>query len=202
MGAITDSSAAIGPVAQAWWKILQRECPPQWLQSMPELDLSSPTREFNPRYLPVIEQLSQMLDQAGPAYSELIEALVAAREVLYFGQTYTASDFGAKFLDHYGWLKLLGPDGYWHSDVLSSGLLFLGDRITYPQHWHDAEEIYLPVSGDAQWYREGQGWQMQPVGNWIHHPGGIKHGTRTLGQPLIALYLWRGGNLTQKSSIR
>ena len=108
---------------------------------------------------------------------------------------------GEAFLQQYGWVKLLGPDGYRHSDQLSGGFLILGDRVTYPQHSHEAEELYLPISGDAEWYCEGQGWQLRPAGTLIHHARGVRHGTRTKGEALVALYLWRGGNLTQKSTL-
>ena len=33
------------------------------------------------------------------------------------------------------------------------------------------------------------------------HPGGVERAMRTRGEPLIALYQWRGGNLTQKSEV-
>jgi len=80
--------------------------------------------------------------------------------------------------------------------------LILGEQNIYPRHWHEAEELYLPISGNAEWYHQDQGWQRQPAGSLIHHAGGIKHGTRTIGKPMVALYLWRGGNLTQKSLIQ
>jgi len=35
-----------------------------------------------------------------------------------------------------------------------------------------------------------------------HHASGVKHAARTIGEPMIALYLWRGGDLNQKSDIQ
>ncbi len=118
---------------------------------------------------------------------------------LHFGQTYTPDDFGEDFIQQYGWVKLIGPDAYWHSDSMSSGFVILGDSITYPQHWHEAEEIYMPISGVAEWYHEDSSWQLKQPGNLIHHQSNIKHAMRTVGEPLMALYIWRGGNLVQKS---
>lgn len=189
-------------LAQAWWQLVQTECPSGWLDLMPEIDLFRPDRLFEPRSLPVLEFLPRLAAKAANPYRAVLDQIINAQTHLYFGQTYSESDFGTEFLRQYGWVKLLGPDAYWHSDVLSSGFLILGGDNIYPQHWHEAEELYLPISGDAEWYREGQDWQLQPAGRLIHHAGGVKHGIRTIGEPMIALYLWRGGNLIQKSAIQ
>lgn len=187
--------------ADAWRQLLQSECPQDWCRLLPDIDISSPDRILEPKTLPVLKFLPRLANGAPLPYRGVIDRLIDARDTLHFGQSYSEEDFGEDFLSQYGWIKLLGPDAYWHSERLSSGFLILGDNNTYPQHRHQAEEIYLPISGNAQWYREHDGWQQQPAGTLIHHPGGIKHAMRTQGEPLIALYLWRGGNLVQKSEI-
>ena len=35
----------------------------------------------------------------------------------------------------------------------------------------------------------------------IHHASNVSHAMRTGNEPLLALYLWRGGPLAQKSTI-
>lgn len=189
-------------LAHAWWELVNSNCPKQWCKLLPDLNLDESDRIIEPQSLPVQQYLHQLTSLAPLVYRPVLNALIDAQSSLYFGQTYAESDFGADFLRQYGWVKLLGPDAYWHSDKISSGFLILGDNNTYPQHWHEAEEIYLPISGNAEWYREGEDWQIQPPGKLIHHASGIKHGTRTTGEAMIALYLWRGGNLTQKSKIQ
>jgi hypothetical protein len=44
-------------------------------------------------------------------------------------------------------------------------------------------------------------WKYRPEGIPIYHKSWIGHGMKTGSAPLLALYLWRGGNLTQKSII-
>jgi len=189
-------------LAQAWWQLVKSECPEHWHGLMPDIDPHTPERMFTPQSLPVLDYLPRLAATAAGSYRPVLDRLIEAQAGLYFGQTYSESDFGAEFLHQYGWIKLLGPDAYWHSDQLSSGFLILGDDNIYPQHWHEAEELYLPISGDAEWYQQDQGWQRKPAGSLIHHASGVKHGTRTTGEPMIALYLWRDGNLTQKSLIQ
>jgi len=189
-------------LARAWWNLVKTGCPADWFELLPELDFDRPDRSLEPQSLAVLDYLPRLASMATAPYRGIIDSLIEAQANLRFGQTYSEADFGAEFLRQYGWIKILGPDAYWHSSQLASGFLILGNDVTYPQHWHEAEEIYLPISGNAEWYREDQGWQRQPVGTVIYHSGGVKHGTRTIGEPLIALYLWRGGDLIQKSSIQ
>lgn len=189
-------------LARAWWNLVKTDCPADWFELLPELDFDRPDRSLEPQSLAVLDYLPRLASMATAPYRGIIDSLIEAQANLRFGQTYSEADFGAEFLRQYGWIKILGPDAYWHSSQLASGFLILGNDVTYPQHWHEAEEIYLPISGNAEWYREDQGWLRQPVGTVIHHSGGVKHGTRTIGEPLIALYLWRGGDLNQKSAIQ
>lgn len=181
--------------------LLESGCPSDWRRLLPTLDLQKPDRDLPPKALPVLSFLPRLLELAPPRHRALVAQLIAAQASLHFNQTYAAGDFGADFLQQYGWMKFLGPDAYWHSDVLSSGLVLLGDRITYPEHWHVAEELYFPLSGTAEWYHEEQGWRSIAPGAMIYHASNIRHSMRTAGEPLLTLYLWRGGDLLQKSNI-
>ena len=189
-----------GLLGRAWRDLVLSECPADWGALLPIKDFDKPDRLLKPQDLPVLDFLPLLANQAGSDFRNICILLNQAREHLCFGQTYVEADFGADFLAQYGWIKILGPNAYWHSDQLSSGFLILGDNVTYPQHWHQAEEIYLPLSGVADWYHQDQGWQQGSVGSVIHHASNVKHATRTMGEPMIALYLWRGGDLNQKSA--
>jgi quercetin dioxygenase-like cupin family protein len=72
------------------------------------------------------------------------------------------------------------------------GVLLLAPGTLYPSHRHPAVEIYCALDGEAEWWREGEGWRRLPPGSLIHHPSGIAHAMRAGALPLIALYLWRG----------
>ena len=188
-------------LADLWLAQLKQRCPADWYSLIPKLDLEHPDRVFAPKGLPVLSYLPHMANQAPEENQPLISQLIDSQSDLHFNQTYSADDFGDYFLQQYGWIKFLGPDAYWHSDVLSSGLVLFGDHVTYPEHWHEAEELYFPISGTANWYHEEKGWQPMSPCQIIHHASNIKHSMRTVGEPLLALYVWRGGNLVQKSNI-
>lgn len=119
---------------------------------------------------------------------------------LEWRQTYGAGDFGAAFLERYGWTEVVGLRGPIPSQRVAAGFLLLGPEVTYPAHAHEAEEVYLPLSGRA-WWQKGEDWrQVEPL-TPIHHPGWVPHAMRTETEPLLALYLWRGGDLAAKSVI-
>jgi hypothetical protein len=191
----------LSDLAVKWMAMLKHWCPLGWQKSLPSLNFEQPDRLLPANSLPVLSYLRQMEAQSPPDNQPFIRRLNNLKSKLHFNQTYSTEDFGANFLEQYGWVKFLGPDAYWHSDQLSSGLVLLGDNITYPEHWHVAEELYFPISGIGDWYHESYGWQTKSPGDHIVHASNIKHSMRTNGEPLLLLYIWRGGDLVQKSDI-
>jgi hypothetical protein len=124
---------------------------------------------------------------AAPAFSRaLCASLAAVAASLAWRQTYAADDANRAFLERYGWCELLGP---------RCGFLLLGPQTHYPAHRHEAEELYLPLSGSADWQQSGRPWQSREPGVLIRHASGEPHAMRTTAAPLLALYLWRGSGL-------
>ena len=146
--------------------------------------------------------------RAAPSFSApLCTMLCQAAPDLEWRQTYTQADvlsgaIEAAFLDHYGWCEVLGPRAATRSDGMASGFLLLGPQTHYPSHRHESEELYLPLSGTAWWWQgagEGQ-WQQRQPGALIHHASFEPHAMRTDDDPLLALYIWRGGNVHTKAA--
>jgi hypothetical protein len=206
MNAISDNTCKTIPglsrLAAEWMAMLENRCPADWRQLLPGLNMEQPDRLLAANALPVLSYLPQMEAQAPAENRAFVHRLNGLSCDLHFNQTYSAEDLGAAFLQQYGWIKFLGPDAYWHSELLSSGLVLLGDNVTYPEHWHVAEELYFPVSGTGDWYHEDHGWQTKSPGDRIEHASNVKHSMRSNGEPLLLLYIWRGGDLFQKSKIK
>lgn len=158
-------------------------------------------RELEPRSLPVTAQLGRCVSLASEAGRPLASLLAAYAELLCWGQTYAAADFGADFLDNYGWVELFGTRGHFANDTIAAGFLLLGPAITYPDHHHVAAEIYIPLTGGAEWRKGDGAFVRKAADEIIHHPSNVNHAMRTGTEPLLALYLWRGGPLAQKSVI-
>ena len=158
-------------------------------------------RRIEPGLLPVCAALTEVERGATALTRELVSAVVLAAPVLRWQQTYGAGDFGASFLQGYGWSEFAGLRGPVPSDRLALGVLLLGPQITYPSHAHDAAEIYVPLSGTALWQRGDAPFAPVEPGQVILHPSWMPHAMRTQNAPLLALYLWRGGDLAAKSVI-
>jgi hypothetical protein len=159
------------------------------------------TRASPPHGLPVCGVLSELQGLTTPTTAALVDALTEAAPSLAWRQTYSADDFGEAFLERYGWTELFGLRGPIASSRVAGGFLLLGAGVEYPAHAHEAEEIYLPLAGAALWMRGDEAFCARAPGEGIFHPSWMPHAMRTLHKPLLAAYLWRGGDLTAKSKI-
>jgi hypothetical protein len=159
------------------------------------------SRSITKSSLPVLSCLPAAVKAAGQRTAFMAEMLASLAKNLFWGQTYSAEDFGAGFLEKYGWTELIGLRGPIASRCIACGFLILGPGIEYPRHSHEAEEIYVPLTGKTLWQQGHQDWCYGAAGLPIYHASGVPHAMRTESLPLLALYLWRGGNLVQKSRI-
>jgi hypothetical protein len=156
-------------------------------------------RRSKRRRLPVLSHLPGLSAETHPAAEPVVRRLEAAMVHLDWDQTYSEIEVAPGFLANYGWTELIGLRGAAASSRIACGFLLLGPHIEYPRHCHEAEEIYVPLSPGAFWVRGDEPWRQWPVGAPIHHRTWMSHGIRTGAVPLLALYIWRGGNLAQKS---
>lgn len=165
------------------------------------IDWSMPLRPLEPKAVPCIRHLDRICEIAPDMAQPLVRLLADSRQLLRWGQTYTREDFGPDFLDNYGWLEVFGTRGHFANDNAAGGFLILGPELVYPDHHHEAEEIYIPLTDGTGW-RKGEGdFLVRGAGEIIHHPSDINHAMKTGVEPLLALYLWRGGPLAAKSTI-
>ncbi|MCZ8547607.1 dimethylsulfoniopropionate lyase [Mesorhizobium qingshengii] len=160
-----------------------------------------PARALEPHPLGCLRHLDRAAELAPAQARPLVRLVAEQRNDLCWGQTYSEADFGKEFIDNYGWLEVFGTRGHFANDEVAAGLLILGSDIVYPDHHHVAEEIYIPLTGGTEWRMGEGGFRMRAAGEVIHHASNVSHAMRTAEQPLLALYIWRGGPLAQKSNI-
>ncbi|WP_287308542.1 dimethylsulfonioproprionate lyase family protein, partial [Mesorhizobium sp.] len=148
-----------------------------------------------------LRQLDRIAELAPANAKPLARLLAERRGELRWGQTYSEADFGKGFIDNYGWLEVFGTRGHFVNDEVAAGLLILGPDVVYPDHHHVAEEIYIPLTGGTEWRMGEGGFRTREAGEVIHHASDVSHAMRTGKEPLLALYIWRGGPLAAKSTI-
>ncbi len=151
--------------------------------------------------LPVLRWLPRLAVDAGGFGVELIEMLRAAAGSMAWRQTYTLAEAGDEFLRNYAWAELCRPGTGIGAAQISCGVLVLGPNTFYPPHRHEAEEIYLPLAGTAEWLQRDGVWRHRPAGTLIHHSSEEIHAMRTGEQPLLAMYLWRSADLGQSARL-
>ncbi len=82
-------------------------------------------------------------------------------------QSYTPDDFGPYFTDNYAHVELIGTKGHFASNEIAAGMVQYGPQIDYPNHWHVAEEIYIPLTGNGLWSSDNEAYR-QPQGGRVH----------------------------------
>jgi hypothetical protein len=160
-----------------------------------------PRRVVATSLLPVLRWLPAILDDDAAFGTDLLSAVCDSAPSLAWRQTYTANDLDTAFLDNYAWCEIFGASGPLTSDRIACGFLILGPSTHYPRHCHEAEEIYLPLSGTAAWQQGDAVWRERLPGTPIHHASDEPHAMRTGARPLLALYLWRSADLAQKARL-
>lgn len=194
---VTKTTILLGAF-RAYLKLRAGEVPPRFLDGLGD---ALPERKLERRGLACLRFLDDCAQQAGLREQALARVLAGGGDELAWGQTYSAGDFGEAFLDGYGWMELIGTRGHFASEAIAAGFLLLGPATHYPDHHHAAEEIYIPLTGGTLWSMGGGATAARDAGEVIHHPSGISHSMQTGSTPLLALYLWRGGDLAQRSVI-
>ncbi len=141
---------------------------------------------------PVLRWLPRLTADADCFGADFIQTLRAAAGSLAWRQTYAVAEVGEEFLRNYAWAEIAaGHDARIGTVQISCGVLVLGPDTFYPPHRHEAEEIYLPLAGTAEWRKGDGAWRRHPPGTSIHHSSEETHAMRTGDQPLLAMYLWR-----------
>ncbi len=196
-----SSTAVAGVVAEAQRLLAGLKSP--LLADFLRLWPSGPPRamDASPAAVPGLRHLPAAMLRAPPFSAPFAGALAAAAHALTWRRSYTPAEVGAEFWDNYGWTELVGLNSPAHSERLACGVMLLGPRVTYPLHHHEAEEMYVPLSGTADWKLGSRPWEAQAPGSVIHHPTDQSHAMRTGKNTLLALYLWRSDNLAQKSQL-
>ena len=169
-----------------------------FLEDWPQVYLP---RAVTPSQLPVLRWLPDIGRDPAAVGIDLVTAVCRAAPSMAWRQTYSTKDVDAAFLDNYGWSEILGASGPLGAERIACGFLILGPSTHYPRHRHEAEELYVPLSGTARWQQGDAPWREQSPGTAIHHARDEPHAMRTGATALLALYLWRSADLKQKARL-
>ena len=177
---------------------LSRREEPQLRAWFDDFDWNLDERELAPSSVPGLHHLDDILDNVGHHEQHLASSLVEYAPQLTWRRAYTADDFGADFIEHVGFAELIGTRGHFASDEIAGGFSFYGQGLVYPDHYHVAEEIFIPLTQGSRWSRNSQAFEKQAAGTLIFHESNMRHSMNMQDASLLTLYLWHGGDLAQK----
>ena len=161
-----------------------------------------PRQAAEPQDLPVCKLLPSALNQSSDQTRPAVAALIDAAPDLQWRQTYTQADgFSRDWLNNYGWINLVSPEGLFFSDEIRVSLGYWGAGQHYDEHSHAPEEIYLILAGGARFHAKGRAPIDAGPGDTIHHLPHQKHAIDMDPGPLLAAAFWRGENLLRKSDL-
>lgn len=154
-----------------------------------------------PHALPASDILVQTSDLAAPGTRDLLAAFVNERITRKWEQSYTKADgvVGDDMLSGYGFAEVIGTLGPFVSTRVRAGVGVWGPWIDYPAHRHQPEEVYVVLGGSAEFHIEGRATRLCRAGEAVHVTPLLTHGFRTLAEPLAVFYIWRSGDLREKS---
>jgi hypothetical protein len=156
-------------------------------------------RPVVPATIPALRLLPGIQAGAAAFSRDLVNDIARAAPAMTWHQTYTEADVGAEFLQNYGYSEIIGTSGPVPSEHIACGFLILGPRTHYPLHQHEAQEIYIPLSGTAAWKKGDGDWHERKPGTVIHHATNQPHAMRTGASAFLGLYVWRSANLRQQA---
>ncbi|WP_174149585.1 dimethylsulfonioproprionate lyase family protein [Leisingera sp. ANG59] len=161
--------------------------------------------EIAPLRLPVCDRIEKVDDtgrQVSRDTAPAVEALPLALPRLRWPQSYTGADgFPRKWLDNYGWVNLVSPEGLYQSSEMRLSIGYWGAGQLYSEHPHAPEETYLILAGRARFRSEGRLPRDAGPGGTIHHAPHQKHAIDMIPGPLLAAAFWRGDELLKKSDL-
>ncbi|WP_264210873.1 dimethylsulfonioproprionate lyase family protein [Leisingera thetidis] len=164
-----------------------------------------PALEVEPHRLPVCGRIAELAasgTQVSAGTASAVAALAAALPALRWQQTYTEADgFSRSWLDNYGWVNLISPEGLFASDEMRLSIGYWGAGQHYDEHSHAPEETYLILAGQARFHSEGRAARDAGPGETIHHAPHQKHAIDMVPGPLLAAAFWRGEDLLKKSDL-
>ncbi|MEM7214532.1 MAG: dimethylsulfonioproprionate lyase family protein [Pseudomonadota bacterium] len=160
-----------------------------------------PEADLEPSTLPAVANIKDLSSSTADATRELFDAVVAAAPHVHWQQSYTTDDHGIDdfYLANYGWFNLIAPSGPFISNDIRVSVGYWGRGLTYPNHWHEPEEIYLTIAGSALYVSHGRMPVRGGPGTTICHYSNQPHSADFDQSPLLAAAFWRGNGLEAKS---
>ena len=161
-------------------------------------EIPAPSGTFEKSDSPLIRWIEDSAKHGSSETANLLKALKPALPFLPWKYNYEPRADMPNLCNQMGWGEILGPEAPFHDDHFCYGFTLLGKNTFYPAHYHPATELYVVLSGHAEWTLDGVSKVRNP-GEFILHPSNHVHSMQTSDEPLLALYTWSGEDVVTLS---
>ncbi|WP_375267511.1 dimethylsulfonioproprionate lyase family protein [Planktotalea sp.] len=144
-----------------------------------------------PYSIPATELFAMQDGLDASAYSDLRDALRGLGSDMLWRETYNDSDTDPDFMNRFGCYEIIGRDAPFRSKKMRGFLVFQPPHLHYPWHHHSADEIYVVIAGEAEFFLQGAPSQTLQSGQSAFHPSGAAHALTRHAHPVIAYVVWR-----------
>lgn len=128
--------------------------------------------------------------QAGRADTEHAEALAALAPQLSWYTRAGSDSADTQFATGHANATIIGKGGLEECPKVRIGVSLLAPDVSYPDHRHPPEEVYVPLSPGA-WRQEDGPWREPGLDGVVYNPPNILHAMRASSVPLLATWcLW------------
>ena len=138
--------------------------------------------------LPVCDWIEAALEAAeGGPRQGLADCFGALVDRLDWKRRLSADPSDHLFWDGHANAMICGPGGLETRDDLWIGATVMAPGVTYVDHDHPPEEIYLSLA-PGEWWNAGMDWTDPGARGVIYNPPGIRHAMRSGAGPFLALW--------------
>ena len=138
--------------------------------------------------LPVCGWIEAALETAeGGPRQGLADAFGALVERLEWKRRLSADPEDRAFWDGHANAMICGPGGMEQRDDLWIGATVMAPGVTYVDHDHPPEEVYLSLA-PGEWWNADMDWTDPGARGVIYNPPGIRHAMRSGTGPFLALW--------------
>lgn len=138
--------------------------------------------------LPVCDWIDPALEAAdGGPRQGLADAVGALVERLEWKRRLSADPADRVFWDGHANAMICGPGGLEVRDDLWIGATVMAPGVTYVDHDHPPEEVYLSLA-PGEWWNAEMDWTDPGDRGVIYNPPGIRHAMRSGAGPFLALW--------------
>lgn len=165
-----------GPVRRAYGRVIS---------ALPESAGMDATRSTRHPACAHLDDCYRNLEAADVPVRQLGAAFMSIAPALPWARSHRAS--AAPLAETYAGALIVGPGGAVESDQLQIGVSLMAPGITFPDHQHPPEEVYIALS-PGEWRQNADPWVEPGIGGLIYNPPNIVHAMRSGEAPFLAIW--------------